>query len=406
MTYLNAKKYIYSSPDKSPNKKNNLLPLLEKLGNPQKRLKYVRFAGSNGKTVCAEMLRSIFKHTAMTLGCLRMPMREEPRDNICIDDDVIGMEEFSSYTSKVRMAAVELDLVLTRSEILAATAFMAFAKEGCNLCIVESNHFGDDPTLVLPPPIAVVICGAIPTGELDEIRRIRSYISRGIEEIVTAPQNDEAYGIISDTCYSANCRLSIPSRKSLNIEKLNFRGAKFTYKNARYVLNLCGRFQVSNAILVLEAVEMLNRRGYRISWEAVRLGLEYVKIPSKFEIISLSPLIIADSTHTPIAIDTVCDSFADFRAMTGSQVRLCLPEGEIIEYYTNALTSKGYEIENVFTLSAKAYDSEALIVPCKTVQSLVKNILKNLSRDTVLIISGTHEFVNPIRYNLLSVLGF
>ena len=53
MTYLNAQKYILNSPDevRSDIAGKNLRKLWAELGNPQKNIKYIRLAGSNGKTV-------------------------------------------------------------------------------------------------------------------------------------------------------------------------------------------------------------------------------------------------------------------------------------------------------------------------------------------------------------------
>ena len=59
MTYLNAKKYIFSLPANEPCDEKRLSVLIEKCGLQTRRIKYVRLAGSNGKTVCAEMLMSV-----------------------------------------------------------------------------------------------------------------------------------------------------------------------------------------------------------------------------------------------------------------------------------------------------------------------------------------------------------
>ena len=76
MTYLNAKKYISSAPDAEQENDSNILALLDAMGNPHRRIKYLRLAGSNGKTVCAEMLRSVMDAADQRVGCLRMPLRE------------------------------------------------------------------------------------------------------------------------------------------------------------------------------------------------------------------------------------------------------------------------------------------------------------------------------------------
>lgn len=407
MTYLNAKKYICSAPSEAACEGKNLTALLESLGAPHKKIKYLRLAGSNGKTVCAEMLTSVTKKAGYTVGCLKMPLRDEPRENICIGTQCISMDEFAELTSLVRLTERELSLSLCGSELLLAIALLAFKRAACSFCIIESDHFGYDPSVCLQPPFAAVICGTIPSNDTSEISRIRSYICRGISEIVSMPQNSEAYRIISDTCYAVNCRLTLPSRNAATVRKLSLRGTEFTYKGKAYSLNLCGRFQVMNAVLLLEIVEMLSRRGYKISYENVYDGLAKLKLPAKFEAISLSPLIMIDSTHTPVAINTVCDAMTDFKSITGTNIRLCLPCGKIISDYVTALEERGYTIEKIMTVAGSSEEpTPPQAILCTSIKKLAKLALEELDKNTVLLVSGPHSFVIPLRYELLGILGF
>lgn len=404
MVYFNAKKLLASATPDAPSSQKRLSELLDKSGTSARRLRYIRLAGSNGKTVLAEMLMAVLKNAGYKVGCLRMPMREEPRENICVDSTPLTMDEFSEHTGAIKSILPSLSFAPSTSELLLCVALLAFEKAGCNLCIIESDHFGDDPSHFLPPPFSAVICGTIPNDDTEQISRIRSYICKGITEIVSAPQNSEAYRIISNTCYSVNCRLTLPSKTALTIDKVSIGGTEFTYEKNRYSLGLCGRFQVSNAVLLLETVKMLTRKGYKLDSDAVSKALAKLRIPAKFETVSISPLIILDSTHTPVAIETVCDSLADFKHMTGTKVRLCLPDGEIIGQYIKALNDRGYTVDEIFTEgSGEAVPS---ITYCKNKKELAKKILSGLDRRSVLLVSGEHSFVMPLRHNMLEILNF
>ena len=411
MTYLNSVKYISSAPAENKSEGGGMPALLERFGNPQRRIKYIRLAGSNGKTVCAEMLTAILGNAGYTVGCLRMPMREEPRENICIGAQSLSMDEFAELAAEVRRTVGELcteyganAVVPSISELLLTIALLAFHRHKCDLCIIESDHFGNDPSGVLPAPFAAVICGTIPSKDKAEIRKIRSYIVKGIQEIVSVPQNSEAYKVISDTCYSINCRLTLPKRAELTVDRLGLSGTEFSYKGKPYALKLCGQFQVSNAVLVLETAEMLSRRGFKISDEAIRTGLSTLRIPAKFEVIGLRPLIIADSTHTPVAIDIVCDALADFKVQSVTKVRLCLPSTELARHYVSALEKRGYTVESV--LLPEGEPPLANTTFCKTKKALAKQSLALLTNDTILLISGDYPFVIPVRYELLMIMGF
>lgn len=406
MVYFNAKKFIACADTDTPCTSARLSELTGKLGTPQRRIRYVRLAGSNGKTVCAEMLMSVMNNSGYTVGCLRMPVREEPCENVCINAKSLSMDEFAEHMGSIKDVIPSLSFTPNASELLLCVALLAFEKHGCDLCIIESDHFGDDPSRFLPPPFAAVICGTIPSNDTDEIMRIRSYICKGISEIVSVPQNSEAYRIISNACYSVNCRLTLPSKNALRIDRLSLGGTDFTYEGTSYSLRLCGRFQVSNAVLLLETVGMLVRKGYKVDRAAVTNALSRASIPAKFEPVSLSPLIIIDSTHTPVAIETVCDALADFRSFTGRNVRLCLPQGQIIENYVKALEARGYSIESIVSEmcdTAPPYENVSLF---KTKRQIAKAALDVLDKDTVLLISGEPSFVLPVRRSILEILSF
>ncbi len=422
MTYFNAIKFIKSAPNIAPvdaSASERITKLCSALGDPQKKLKYIRLAGSNGKTVCARMLIEILNCADIHNGCLSMPVHSEIRENVRIDGKPITMDETVTYVEAVVAAVAKINessethMIFrpTAHEILLCVALLAFSAHKCTLSIIESDHKGEDPSRFLPAPFAAVICGRIPSGERQEIIKIRSYISGGIRELISAPQNQEAYKIISDTCFSANCRLTLPARNRFSIKSLTLRGTSFIYKGNEYTLKLCGKFQTINALVAIESAEMLTRCGYKIDTETVKRALARVVAPCKFEILGISPTIIADSTHTDIAIGAVCDSMADFKDMTGTRVRLCLPYGELIDKYVKALTSRGYTVDSISALADPTDEeytvkSDIPITQLKTLKQTAKAALKDLARDEILLISGPSNFTINLRYELLAILGF
>lgn len=423
MTYHNAIKFIKNSQSnthKEGSDPKRILELCEALGNPQKKIKYIRLAGSNGKTVSARMLISVLNKANIVNGCLSMPIYNEVRENVRINGKPISMEETVTYVKKICQAIASINSASAKKdaefhpttyEIMLCISLLAFTAHDCAVCIVESDHNGEDTSRFLSPPFAAIICGKIPSENDFEISKIRSYISRGIREIISAPQDQAAYKIISDTCFSANCRLTIPARNKFKIKRLSLRGTDFSYKDNDYSLRLCGKFQTENALVAIESAEMLTRFGYKISKDNIKDGLAAVIAPCKFEVISISPTIIADSTHSNTAIDSICDSLTDFKELTGSKIRLCLPMGELIPKYIEALQARGYSVLKVTALASNNTEEQSSeFSPCVSVQKNVKLVVKDslsgLATDELLFISGHSNFTRKIRYELLSTLGF
>ncbi len=434
MTYHNATKFLIQSPDELPEEVagTRVRTLWELLGNPQRNLKYVRLAGSSGKTVCAEMLVSCFKGSDIKVGCLTTPLRQEIRENIRIDGMPLSFEEMAGYVEQIYRASIEINkklhaqaeaadhsetndssvtvYQLTKHEILLSAALLSFRDRHCDLCILESDHTHADPTRFLPAPFAAAICGTIPSEDKKEIGRIRSYIGHGIQEIVSAPQNQDAYRVISDTCAAINCRLTIPTKSALEIHRVSLSGSDFSYRQKTYKISLCGKFQITNATVVLEILDMLSRRGFGLPDDQISSGLHRAKIPSKFEILSVSPTIIADSTHSEVAVETVCQSMADFQAIIGKKIRLCLPNESLARCYEDVLRSMSYEIEQLILFDedhpAEASESAQQTANKKRMRHIICSAFQNLTDDTILLISGPFPFTSEIRYEILKKLGF
>lgn len=426
MTYHNAIKYIKNAPNIAPKNssaKERIMRLFKALNEPQKKIKYIRLAGSNGKSVCAQMMTSVLNCSDILSGCLTMPLLSELRENIRIGGSPISMEETVLFTELVVRAVATINeenvandpdtrvvFSPTAHEIMLCIALLAFIARGCKLVFIESDHSAEDPSRFLPTPLSTIICGAIPSDDKEEIAKIRSYIQKGISEITSVPQDPSAFAIIAKTCHNANCRLTISMPSNAKISSLNLRGTTFDYKGNEYKLRICGRFQVTNAILAIESSKMLIRHGFKITDRNIVDGLFKTALPSKFEIISISPTIVIDSTHTPIAIEMVSDSMEELKSFTGSRVRLCLTDEYLCEQYNDALLRRGYEIESIISLPSPDPDeniqSQKATLLCKTPKLAAKASLNDLSSDLMLLVSGKADIVDKIRYEILAILGF
>ena len=450
MTYNNATKYVKNAPEShiGDHSAERLAYLFSKLDEPQKRLRYIRLAGTNGKTICKAMIASVLSESGYTACELTLTPLSDVRNNILVNREPLEIAEFTTLIQTVSELAIELKkqierakaelseaetlegdaaklpealitandaAVLTQSEILLLAAIIYAKKHRLDLTVIESK--GDaDPSLCLPAPFAAVICGAIPSNDTRQIMRIKNYIKRGTNEIVSAPDDPLSYKAISDTCAAINCRLSVPVRSSLTLKQLSLLGTRFVYANEEYRLSLCGRFQTTNAITAIETFKLLRRHGFNISLSAEKKGLEKVKVPARFEVLSLLPTIIADSTYKSEAVETVCESLFDFSEITGREIALCLPvDAELIKKYFEMLSARGYKICELFTVCDNEETKESLLVSlpqltqltfAKNAKALTKLMAEKASTERILLISGPSAFASAIRLEVIRKLQF
>lgn len=451
MTYHNAEKYIIGAREGADEhySHDRIAYVASLLGAPQKKLNYIHLAGSNGKTICSALLSSVLAKSGYNVCTITLSRQSDIKENIRHNASPISIEELTEMVQTISSAATRMKdniarakallnaeealseelsdipeslllddaiLTLTRAEIILLAGICFYAKHGCEICVIESTHSATDPSLFLKPPFAAAICGAIPNEDRKQIARIRTYIRRGITEIVSAPQNAFAHKTISDICAEINCRFTVPVRSSLTVKQLSLIGTSFVYGGESYKLSLCGRFQTTNAITVIEIVKMLRRCGFDIPTEKEKEGLSSVKIKSRFEVLSASPTIIADSTYKLEAVETVCESFFDFSEITGRYVKLCLPcDAELINTYIDMLTARGYKIPLIYTITKDESEKQAISagIPADytveflpTPKATAKALLSSLERDDVLIVSGRYSFTDPVRLEIMRALAF
>lgn len=132
--------------------------LLERLGNPQDKLKFVHVAGTNGKgSVCA-CLSKILTAAGYQVGLFVSPHLKRFNDRIYFNGTEIGDEDFARLASRIRTQAEVMKDAPTVFEIMTAMGMLYFAEKQCDLVMLEVGMGGRlDSTNVIRTPEAAVI---------------------------------------------------------------------------------------------------------------------------------------------------------------------------------------------------------------------------------------------------------
>ena len=111
--------------------------LLERLGNPQDKLKFVHVAGTNGKgSVCA-CLSKILTAAGYQVGLFVSPHLKRFNDRIYFNGTEIGDEDFARLASRIRTQAEVMEDAPTVFEIMTAMGMLYFAEKQCDLVMLE-----------------------------------------------------------------------------------------------------------------------------------------------------------------------------------------------------------------------------------------------------------------------------
>lgn len=307
--------------------------LLERLGRPQDRLKFVHVAGTNGKGSICAYLASILGAAGHRTGMFTSPYIERFEERIRVDGVMISPDELRDVTLAVRehaeAMAEETGDHPTEFELMTAVALEHFARCGCDIVVLEVGLGGRlDSTNVIDAPEACVIARigldhtALLGNTLAAIAGEKAGIIKEGSAVVSWPQEPEAMAVIEHAAAEHGCELRVPDFAQLEEGAIRWEdGASpfrsFSYKEwADLRTGILGTYQPQNATVALEVVDVLRGRGWRIPDEAVRAGVAQTRWPGRFEIVEggSSPdgfAIVVDGGHNPQGAHALADSLAE-----------------------------------------------------------------------------------------------
>lgn len=321
MNYNEALEYIHKTPKFSRILGNDMLKkLLFFLGNPQKKLKFIHIAGTNGKGSYAYMMSEILKNSGYRAGLFTSPYIERFNERIRINGTCIPDNELAELVTYIKNIMVANNAYVSEFALDTAIAFCYFLKHNCDIVILETGLGGRlDATNIIDSSILSVIMsiGYDHTQFLGNTISKITYEKCGIIKqngsVICYPQLlPEALDVIKNVCNNTNAALSIADIPEASDEN------RFVYKGREYELGMKGDFQKYNAATVLCSVEKLIALGFNIPHSAVFSGLKNAFNPARFELLDCG--LYLDGAHNPSAAKMLCETILK----QNKTVRLCL----------------------------------------------------------------------------------
>lgn len=301
--------------------------LLDRMGRPQDKLKFVHVAGTNGKGSTCAYLASVLQAAGYRTGLFTSPFIEAFEERIRVDDANITAEELTEVTLAVRehaeAMASETGDHPTEFELMTAVALEHFVRSGCYIVVLEVGLGGRlDSTNVIDAPEVTVIAriGLDHTGllgtTLAAIAGEKAGIVKPGSPVVSWPQEPEALEVVEQATAACGDTLTIPDFQQLHLGVVSRKTfmRSFTYRGTTYETRLLGSYQPANAALALEAVEALRTRGWNIPDQAVREGVARATWPGRFEVLpgnAERPTFVIDGGHNPQGARALAESLTD-----------------------------------------------------------------------------------------------
>ena len=280
--------------------------LLHALGDPQKELKFVHVAGTNGKgSVCA-YLASVLRCAGYRVGLCTSPFLEDFRERIQADGKLIPPEVLGELTELARPAAEAMEDHPTEFELITAVAMLYFRRCRCDIVVLEVGLGGAlDASNVIDVPEAAVITAmgmdhaAILGPTLADIAAAKAGIIKPGGAVVSFGGCPEADAVIRERCREQGAQLTEVDFSRLRVVGTGLDGTdlEFAPYGALHV-PLVGLYQAKNAAVAVTTVEVLEKRGWEISRRALEQGLASVCWPGRLEVVRRTgPVILRDGAH-------------------------------------------------------------------------------------------------------------
>lgn len=393
--------------------------LLSLLGDPQKKLKFVHIAGTNGKGSTAAMLASVLQSAGYRTGLYTSPHLLRFHERMRVNGKEIDDKSLIALTNTVRNAAEQMSEMPTGFEIMTAIAFLYFVQEQCDIVSLEVGLGGRmDSTNVIPAPEVCVVANiglehtAILGDTVEKIAAEKCGIIKHGAHAVLFGQSEGVENVAREKCAQEDVALTITAQEKLERISSSLDGQEFKYRGrGPYHLRLLGEYQLLNALTVIDVCNALRSRGWdKLTDEAIDEGLSHAQWPGRLELLRRRPDFIVDGAHNPQCVDALMDSLA---ALYGDK-KLIFLTGVLRDKDWQQMLRRALPLAKAFVVitppSARALDENELAawlnkqgvqaIPAKDTDDGVRRALALAGEDDAICSWGSLYFTGEVRHVL------
>ncbi len=428
MTYMEALEWIHSRlPFGSRPGLDRINGLLDRLDNPQNKIKTIHIGGTNGKGSTVTFLRCLLEEAGLVVGTFTSPYITAFNERIAINNRPIADDHLVALVEKFQPLVAELDeqpeiAGATEFEIITAMMFDYFYSESVDVAIVEVGLGGTlDCTNVMTPLISGITTIGLDHMDilgdtLPQIAEQKAGIIKEGRPVVTGNISTDALDVLvaeaarkSSPIAQYQVDYHITNQRSLGIEGESFEFSSQDFQLA-VKIPLIGQHQRDNAGLALELFRQLGPSlGYDPSQVDCSSALLKAEWAGRMETISEAPLVLIDGAHNEPAVQVLVDNlrleFPDRQIYTifaaikpkavEKMLQLLLTVPKMHLHVTTFDYPKAYELTD-YPLT----ELEEIELIGDWQRSLME-LKEQLKPDDVLLVTGSLYFISQVRSFLL-----
>jgi len=411
LEYIHKTKWLGSKPGLS-----RTALLLEKLGRPDRKLKFVHVAGTNGKGSTCACIASVLNCAGYVTGLYTSPYITCFNERIQVGGAMITDAELEEITNYVRPFADSMtDDPPTEFEMITAVAMEYFARKKCDIVVLEVGMGGLlDSTNVIDPPECAVICAIgldhtkILGSTVEEIAQAKAGIIKDKTPVAVYDEKQSVLEVFKNACKAHGGTLRCADFSKLSNIKSNLENCTFDYGEYKSLsLGLCGTYQPKNAATAITALLLLREHGWEISDDNIREGLKNVVWKGRFEVLGKNPTFILDGAHNPHGMAATSKSLADVFPNGGIVFLVGAMADKDVDGMMKLLLPLGREFVTVRPDNDRSMSADELCsrlkklganaVSCQSVGDGVKTALTKAGKNGVCAALGSLYFSGDVR---------
>ncbi len=298
--------------------------VLDRLGHPEREMKVIHVAGTNGKgSVCA-FLDSCLRKTGARVGLFTSPHLTDIRERIRLDGDLIPVDEFTEIFNYIleeveKVKEKEPYFNLAYFEYFFLVALIYFKKAGTDFVILETGLGGlKDATNVVEKPIMSIITSLglehteVLGNTLEKIAFEKAgIIKNGSLVVALKPEEKSVEEVIVKKAKEEGARLVFADKNDLRDVSINGTNIDFSieneyYKNVSFFLSIPAFYEATNALIALTAYIYLRGNLFSKDYELLKEGLKETVWEGRMQ--AVLDKVFIDGAHNPQGVDELIKS--------------------------------------------------------------------------------------------------
>jgi len=270
---------------------DNILLLSDYLKRPEREIKTIHIAGTNGKGSVASMIASVMQEAGYKVGLYTSPHLKDFRERIKINGRKISKEYIQEFVTLNQPFFDKHDFSFF--EMTTGMAFDYFREKEVDIAIIETGMGGRlDSTNIITPLVSVITnIGFDHTNFLgntiEEITLEKTGIIKTNIPVVIGEYTRETKHIFLDEAWRKHAELFFASD---------------ILPNKTPKSDLTGKYQEKNKKAAIQVINILNeKKHFTISEQALNDGfakvVENTKLLGRWQILHEKPKVICDIAH-------------------------------------------------------------------------------------------------------------